>query len=1102
MADSINIIVPKKATDSIVKLNNLIIALDVSYSKLLNKIESGQTMLKGQETSFKNVSKHQANTKKITQQLTAAERERIKVQKEQKAVLGKIIVGREKSNKVLQKGKIRLQEETRETKLSIIANKALSGSYEKISTDLSKNIIKWKKLSQEERNNTKAGKQLTQTIKKQEASLVKLDSQLGRSGRRVGSYRSQILSAGKSLLMVFGVGGGLFMGVRAIGNIIKKFTLFEHGMSKVKAVSGASNVEFMKLRNEAQRLGESTEKTASEVAGLEVALSKLGFSAKDILLATSAILDLSTAADADLAQSATVAAATLKGFGLQANEMTRVTDVMALSFSSSALDLEKFTNSMSKIAPVAKNANVSLEQSTAYLSLLVDRGLEASIAGTSLRNIFLELSKQGLSWNEAMEMINNATDKNNIALKLFGKRGATAAIILAENQKEAAKLTKEYEGAAGSAKKMADVMRDNLKGDTDKAKSALEGLAINLGEKLAPTLRKVTRGFTAFIGFLNKGSKSFSELNKYNSDLSKSINITTGELEKNSDELNTLVTRYEDLKKIVKPNKTQQEELETVMKNIVKIVPDAATEINEYGKVLKINTGFAKGFVKEQKEILGELATMTMPDIVSDLAETTKEVNKLENELRIGRETTFGTFEKLTKVEQIQNELSIKNLENRKDLTLEILNTSGIEENKIVNAFADEFSKSEVNLRNNIINTIRNFYVKKRVESRNAEDAELKELERLKVEAAKAAADKRLEEEKEIQIKIFALKKKYGLLTKKELADEEIKKLNATLLREEDKLKAIEIIYQKYFGSKFKIIFKDFNDDMVSDIDEALADIDEELSADFKNFLSYQKAKEAATKERLQQELEYEKSLNQAKWDLAFQTNEAIFDIISSRLEAQMQKNESARENELERAGEDAELKDKINTKYDKKQAELKTKQAKADKAAALFAASINIAMSITKSLAQFPLPLGLPMLLMTSAMGALQLAMIAARPIPKYKQGTKGKYDTEDTFVTSEPGAGTEWIENAGKIIMTTEPTIHRNSKGSRVYKDGEFEKILNNKQVGFDSREIVNALSDNSRVITRAIKNQKQLIIENGKVTGYRQSNYTRKYIERMTE
>ena len=211
-------------------------------------------------------------------------------------------------------------------------------------------------------------KKLTAEIIKNRKELKK--SRTTQSGL-IGVFRKQIAAIATMAAGYL----GLQAVIRGITGSISIFAKFDRQISKVGAVSGATTKELRELRNLAQTLGESTEKTAVEVAGLEVNLSKLGFTSKQILAATGAILDLSTAADADLGQAATVVAATIKGFGLAAKDATRVTDVMALSFSSSALDLAKFENAMSKVAPVAKNANVSLERSTAFLSLLTDRGL-------------------------------------------------------------------------------------------------------------------------------------------------------------------------------------------------------------------------------------------------------------------------------------------------------------------------------------------------------------------------------------------------------------------------------------------------------------------------------------------------------------------------------------------------------------------------------------------------------------------------------------------------------------------------------------------------------------------------------------------------------
>ena len=281
--------------------------------------------------------------------------------------------------------------------------------------------------------------------------------------------------------------------IGALGALAAKtFIGFEQQMANVQAVSGASADQFKKLSDNAKELGKSTTFSAAQVAELQLNYSKLGFAPEEINKITKSTLELSQATGEDLASSATVAGSTLRGFGLDASKMQMVTDVMAKSFSSSALDLEKFKTAMGAVAPVAKNANVDIQKTTAYLSVLVDRGIDASTAGTGLRNMFLEVSKKGISMQQALDQINNATDKNAVALELFGKRGATVAAILAENQGAVNSLSNTYLKAGGAAKAMADVMTNTVQGKIQLMMSSIEGLGIAFGELLKPAIEKFT----------------------------------------------------------------------------------------------------------------------------------------------------------------------------------------------------------------------------------------------------------------------------------------------------------------------------------------------------------------------------------------------------------------------------------------------------------------------------------------------------------------------------------------------------------------------------------------------------------------------------------
>lgn len=323
---------------------------------------------------------------------------------------------------------------------------------------------------------------------------IKFSADLKEFSSKMQNATRSIQKMGKKLQKV---GKGLSVGITApliaLGGVsVKTFADFEQSMAKVAAVSGATGASFAALEKSALDLGAATRYTAAQVSQLQLNYSKLGFSPDEIIQVTAATLDLALATGEDLATSATVAASTLRGFGLEASEMQRVVDVMAGSFSSSALDLEKFQTAMGSLAPVAKNAGVSIEEATSYLSILVDRGVDASTAGTGLRNIFLDLAGSGDTLENAMQKIATSTNKNKAAFDAFGKRGATVAAIMADNSAEAKTLETAYINSAGSAKRMAGIVGGTLQGSLLKMKSALEGAAISLGEQLAPYIEQAS----------------------------------------------------------------------------------------------------------------------------------------------------------------------------------------------------------------------------------------------------------------------------------------------------------------------------------------------------------------------------------------------------------------------------------------------------------------------------------------------------------------------------------------------------------------------------------------------------------------------------------
>lgn len=333
------------------------------------------------------------------------------------------------------------------------------------------------------------------------ADTEQLDRALGHLNKQLTRTGKSLTRAGRQMSI------GLTAPLVAIGaTSFQTAAQFEASMAKVAAVSGATTEEFKTLSDQAKQLGRTTVFTASQVSELQLEFSKLGFTAGQITKVTESTLNLAQATGSDLATSAEVAGATLRGFGLRAEETGRVTDVMAASFSASALDMTSFRESMKYVAPVAKAAGLSLEETTAMLAALANSGVKGSQAGTALRRIISQLGGTGEDVSQqierlAAEGLNLADAKDEV-----GRSAQTALLILSEAIDPTRALTEEFANASGASQAMADIMNDTAQGALARMNSAIEGAQIVIGDAMIPTMNA---GASAVEGLAN----AFTELN-------------------------------------------------------------------------------------------------------------------------------------------------------------------------------------------------------------------------------------------------------------------------------------------------------------------------------------------------------------------------------------------------------------------------------------------------------------------------------------------------------------------------------------------------------------------------------------------------------------
>lgn len=298
--------------------------------------------------------------------------------------------------------------------------------------------------------------------------------------------------------------------MRDMFNIYKDF---DQNMARLAGILSTTKDNIISLNKQARELGATTIFTASQIVEMQTELAKLGFGRSEIEASTKAVTNLAAVANYGIAESAKFSGAVLRMYGLNANEMQRVADVMGKSTTTTALTMEKLAGAFPYVGAAANVAGVSLERTTALLGVLANRGIEASMSGTSLRNMFVELQRKGLTWDQAMNRINKSTNQSATAFELFGKRSMSAALILSKSEDEVKNLTAVYENSTGAVEEMAKVMLDNVQGDLTIARSAWESFVLSIEDgngEISEAVRGSINLFTDLVTILRKANEGQS----------------------------------------------------------------------------------------------------------------------------------------------------------------------------------------------------------------------------------------------------------------------------------------------------------------------------------------------------------------------------------------------------------------------------------------------------------------------------------------------------------------------------------------------------------------------------------------------------------------
>lgn len=312
-------------------------------------------------------------------------------------------------------------------------------------------------------------------------------------GKNAKEAEAKVKPLGTTLQKVFSASAflyGLDKLKDGIFSMSQELLKFEYNMKKVEAVGGISGGALKSVEKNFRDLATTTEFSASKISAAGLEIIKTGFdNAAEVAEAMPHILNLATAATMDLDNAAMSAISTLKAFGLENNELGRVANVMTTGLNATALGAEDLAEALKYVAPVSKTVGVSFEETISLLGQLSQAGIKGSMAGTSLRSIFLNLLQPNKAVAKGLkeigaegkglgEILSKLTEKKLTIidfLKTFDKTAITSTMVLADPKVQES--------------------LDNLFLSLDKQAVKAEDVAAKIRTSLTPTLQMLGNNF-------------------------------------------------------------------------------------------------------------------------------------------------------------------------------------------------------------------------------------------------------------------------------------------------------------------------------------------------------------------------------------------------------------------------------------------------------------------------------------------------------------------------------------------------------------------------------------------------------------------------------
>lgn len=352
------------------------------------------------------------------------------------------------------------------------------------------------------------------------------------ASEKIGAFGEAATNAGKKMIP-------LTAAITAVGGASAKLSMdFEDAMAKVSTIADTTQVPLHEMEKAILALSNQTGISATEIAGNVYDAISAGQQTGDAVNFVSNSTKLAKAGFADAGSALDVLTTIMNAYGLEASEVTKVSDTLIQTQNLGKTTVGELSASMGKIIPTAKANGVALDQIAAGYAIMTANGVATAESTTYMNSMLNELGKsgtkvsetlkertgksftklmgEGKSLGEVLEIISGAANEQGLAFTdLWGsaEAGKAGLILLGDSANDFNSTLAQMRDSTGSTDAAFEKLQTNSN-TIGIAMNQLKNTAIELGNTIMSVLAPIIQSLADKISVFATWFSGLSEESK------------------------------------------------------------------------------------------------------------------------------------------------------------------------------------------------------------------------------------------------------------------------------------------------------------------------------------------------------------------------------------------------------------------------------------------------------------------------------------------------------------------------------------------------------------------------------------------------------------